>query len=380
MARILINTTMIRFPLGGMNLWSLTWLVGLKRHGHDIYLVEDSGWENACFDVARSEMTNDCRYGISVIQPLLESYGLGRNWAFIDSSGTYHGRSKADVDEWFKTADVFIDFEWGNFFDRAAEIPVRVFLDGDPGWFHIKLARDLEAGKALRAYDYFYSVGLNIGTAWSTAPTSGISWLHTLTPVMLDHAPAPASQPQGCFTTIMSWTSNQPVSYKGQTYGQKDLEFEKFMELPRHTKEKIEVAVSGSSVPRARLIQHGWHLRSANEIARSVDSYRHYIAHSMGEFSIAKNAFIKTQSGWVGDREGVYLSYGKPVVLQDSGFSKHLPCGLGLFAIQNVEEAVAAMDAIRTNYGKHARAARELAEAYLSIDKVVGSFLHRLGL
>lgn len=121
-------------------------------------------------------------------------------------------------------------------------------------------------------------------------------------------------------------------------------------------------------------------VRPANEVTRSVDSYRQYIIESMGEFTVAKNAFVGTQSGWLGDREGVYLSYGKPVVVQETGFSNHFPCGRGLFSVHSVEEAAAAIAEIHADYRTHSLAARAIAEEYLSIEKVGGDFLRQAGL
>jgi hypothetical protein len=379
MARIIVNATMIRFPMGGMNQWILTWLVGFHRLGHEVYLVERSEWENDCFDFAGSIMTNDCGYGISVVQPLLGRYGLGANWCFIDHAGHHHGMSQTRLDDLFRTADVFVDFEWGPFFERAAHVPVKIFLDGEPGWFQVKLTRDLEAGKLLRDYDFHFTTGLLIGTPANSALTAGIEWLPTRVPALLDETPPDPARHNGRFTTIMDWKSNKPVEFRGRTYGQKDIEFEKFMELPHRVAAGMEVAVSGSAVPRERLREHGWQVRPANEVTRSVDTYRRYIAESMGEFSVAKNSFVSTRCGWLGDRAGVYLAYGKPVVQQDTGFGDHLPCGRGLFSVDNMEEAAEAITMISADYAAHSRAAREIAEEFLDVGKVTADLLRRAG-
>ena len=361
--------------MGGMNQWLLTWLVGFHRLGHEVYLVETSEWENACFDFSKGIMTDDCSYGISVVHPLLERYGLGENWCFIDWSGIHHGLSRARLDELFRTADAFIDFEWGAFFDRAAHIPVKIFLDGEPGWFQVKLAKKLDAGESLRPYDHFFTAGMCLGTESCSSPTAGIPWKHTRTPVLMDDPVPDPSSHCGRFTTIMGWQSNKPVEYQGISFGQKDIEFEKFMALPHRVGCAMEVAVSGRAVPKERLVQNGWLVRPANEVTQSVDSYRQYIIQSMGEFTVAKNAFVETQSGWIGDREGVYLSYGKPVVVQETGFSKHFPCGRGLFSVRNLEEAAEAIAEVQADYRLHSQAAREIAGQYLSIEKVVSDFL-----
>lgn len=380
MARIIVSNIMVRFPMGGMNLWAITWVVGLQRLGHDVYLVEDIAEEHVCYDNRQKKWTTDCTYGIAVVKSLFERYGLEHHWSFIDFAGTYHGLSRTQVDELFRTADAFIDLEWGPFFDRSADIPLRIFIDNEPGLGQIKLVKAMEAGEQLRAYDYFYTVGLNVGTEACSAPTGGIDWRPIRTPVLLDHDPIETGDINGRFTTVMKWNSSKkPKEFHGGTYGKKGMEFERFIDLPHHLSEKIEVAVSGPA-PVERMARSGWIVRDANEIARSVDTFRAYIAQSKGEFSIAKNSFVETQCGWWGDRDGVYLSYGKPVVLQDAGFSRHFPCGEGLFAVHNVEEAAAAIAEINADYRRHSRAARELAEDYLCSEKVLRQFLKEVGL
>jgi hypothetical protein len=67
-------------------------------------------------------------------------------------------------------------------------------------------------------------------------------------------------------------------------------------------------------------------------------------------------------------------------VLQETGFSAHLPTGCGLFAVGTVEAAAAALDQIEGDPDRHARAARQIAVEYLDARKVLGRFLRELGL
>jgi hypothetical protein len=129
--------------------------------------------------------------------------------------------------------------------------------------------------------------------------------------------------------------------------------------------------VSGKNVPRARLAEFGWHVCDADKISISVSSYLEYIAQSRGEFSVSKNVFVETRAGLIGDRSAYYLYYGKPVIHQDTGFSKYLPVGNGLFGVRDKEEAAAALDAISSNYQKHSNAAKEIAREYFMADKVI---------
>jgi hypothetical protein len=152
------------------------------------------------------------------------------------------------------------------------------------------------------------------------------------------------------------------------------------MILPERTSVPLELAVAGKCVPTQRLVEAGWHIRHAYEVTVSVDSYREYIRASKGEFSVCKHACVALNTGWFSERSGAYLASGRPVVMQETGFSQHLPCGQGLFAVRTVEEAAAAINEINSDYEPHAQWARDIAVEYLDARKVLGKLLDELGL
>src|SRR5262249_23643006 len=148
-------------------------------------------------------------------------------------------------------------------------------------------------GEPQSHYDHFYTVGRNIGTRRSTAPTAGQTWRHVFYPVLPDLFPvhpAPADAP---FTTVMSWENN-PIEFEGVTYGQKPMEFPRFLDLPRRTRVPLEMAVGGTDVPEEELRAHGWRLADAGEVTMTFDSWRDYIRGSRGEFSVCKNIYVAT--------------------------------------------------------------------------------------
>jgi hypothetical protein len=67
------------------------------------------------------------------------------------------------------------------------------------------------------------------------------------------------------------------------------------------------------------------------------------------------------------------------VLAEDTGFSEHLPTGRGLLSFNDLEEAIAGVTEIDRNYPQHMRAARELAEEYLSSEKWLPSMLSACG-
>ena len=67
------------------------------------------------------------------------------------------------------------------------------------------------------------------------------------------------------------------------------------------------------------------------------------------------------------------------MVAQDTGFGAVFPTGEGLFAFSTGDEALAAIDAVNSDYASHCRAAREIAEEYLDAHKVAGRLLAEVG-
>jgi hypothetical protein len=185
--------------------------------------------------------------------------------------------------------------------------------------------------------------------------------------------------PHAAATTVMNWQSHAPLQFEGRTFGQKDLEFPRFMELPRLTRVPMEIAVAGKAAPTEMLKERGWRVVSGHQTTISFDSFANYIRDSLAEFSVCKNVFVALETGWFSDRAAAYLASGRPVVQQDTGFSRHLPCGAGLFAVKNVEEAAHALEEIRSRPAYHSKMARAIACEHLEARQVLGGFLHEFG-
>ncbi|MGH2755972.1 MAG: hypothetical protein ACRDLB_16280, partial [Actinomycetota bacterium] len=359
MARVILGSYMVRYPLGGMMSWVLQYLVGLHRLGHETYFVEKAGWPDACFDPDEGIMSDDCSFGVRAVGSLLTEHSLADRWCFVDNHGRYFGLPKEDIEEVFRTADIFLDMgTHGSWAPEAADVTTAL-IDGEPGFTQMKMAAAEAAGVALPTYDYYFTTGRTIGTGRSTAPTAGREWIpifHPVVPALFE-----VGEPTGDrYTTIMNWQSYGRLEHEGTVFGHKDLEFVKFEGLPQLVEATLEIAVSGMDIPADRLESQGWLMRDAHEVTRSFTRFKDYVRASRGEFGVCKNGFVATRSGWFSDRSAAYLAAGRPVVLQDTGFSEHLPCGEGLFAVATAEEAADAIDLIEADYDRHASKAREI--------------------
>ena len=123
------------------------------------------------------------------------------------------------------------------------------------------------------------------------------------------------------------------------------------------------------------MLTHQWLVRNAYEVAYSPEAYHSYIQNSRGEFSCVKPSCLKFQNAWISDRTICYLASGKPVIIQDTGPSNFLPEGEGMFRFSTLEEAVNAFNVINSNYEKHCRAARNIAEAYFDAKEITKMIL-----
>jgi hypothetical protein len=179
------------------------------------------------------------------------------------------------------------------------------------------------------------------------------------------------------------------VCFNGEWYRwSKHHEWEKFLTLAQRTSQPFEIATThDDAADRARLERHGWRLRSAHPFTLDVfGAYRDYFRRSRGAFTVAKDQNVRLRSGWFSDREACYLASGKPVITQDTGFGAVLPTGEGLFAVNTVDDALAALDAINSDYGRHCAAARAIADEFFDatrlaerlLDDVMRAEPHRL--
>ena len=150
----------------------------------------------------------------------------------------------------------------------------RIGSDGEPAFTQFRMAQRLARGEPVPDYDAYFTVGLNIGQRAVTAPTCGLTWRHLLYPVvtrLFSVTEPPADAP---FTTVMSWQAHPPFGHDGGVYGNKDVEFPKFVELPRQVVPPMEgTAVAGRDLPRRALESAGWRLRDSHEASFTFDRF-----------------------------------------------------------------------------------------------------------
>ena len=263
--------------------------------------------------------------------------------------------------------------------ESIAAIPIRVYLDLDPGFN--QLWHDGGIDRRFEGHTHFVTVGLAIGQSECSVPTDGREWIGTLPPVVLVHWPRAGDIQMDAMTTVGNFRSYGSIDHDGTLYGQKVHSLRRLINLPRRVPERFVLAMQihrDEFEDLAAMADHGWELVDPSVVASTPDAYRSFVQASRAEIAITKSGYVTSECGWFSDRSACYLASGRPVVAQDTGFSKYIPTGDGLFGFADEDGAVAAIEEIRSNYARHSRAARSIAEEYLDSDRVLMRLLDRI--
>lgn len=377
--RIVVTGLIAQYPLGGMAWHYLQYAVGLARLGHDVYYMEDSG--QYPYNPDEQGLSKSCDYNVQYLHRLLDKYGLGERWAYCFPWGkVWHGLPDGKRLQILESADILLNVS-GSLARPQDYRPINklVYIDTDPVFTQVKLARGQnDFDKLISEHDLQFSFGESFS---SEVPKTNFRWLPTRQPIVLSEW-CPSDESRDSYSTVMNWTSYNDVKFDGKTYGQKDVEFQKFIDIPsRIAPVKIELALNAGKTrrtPRTKLERSGWRLVDADHVCRDASAYREYIQSSRGEWTVAKHGYVIGNSGWFSERSACYLAAGKPVVTQETGFSRVLQTGEGLLSFSTVDEAAAAIETIEADYTRHTKAARALAERYFDSGRVLNELLEAI--
>jgi hypothetical protein len=130
---------------------------------------------------------------------------------------------------------------------------------------------------------------------------------------------------------------------------------------------------------RKQFEHNHWRLTSPLQMSVDYWLYRDYIQRSKGEFTVAKDQYVRLNTGWFSDRSACYLAAGRPVITQETGFTKNYGGKNGLLSFRTVDEVADAVKRINADYAKHSRAARDVAREVFEAETVLKSVLDRAG-
>ena len=367
--RLVLAGAIAQLPSRGGHTWAfLQYLLGFRALGFEVLFLD------------RLTQEMDQRRGSHYLKAVMERFGLEDDYCLLGADrDVLGGIDRADALE--RTRDSLGLINVNGFLDDEeflAVAPRRVYLDIDPGF--AQMWRQLGLHDAFAGHDVFVTVAEKIGRPGCRVPTCDIDWITTRPPVVLDLWPESAEAGEA-FTTVGSWRGPfAPVDFEGTSFGLRAHEFRKLFELPELTGERFEVALDidrADLSDLAQLDRYGWRLRNPHTAAGSPDEYQAFIQMSKAELMVAKNMYVETRGGWFSDRSACYLASGRPVIAEDTGLAGLYPLGDGLVPFHTLEDAVAGVEEVSSNYPRHARAAREIAESELRSDRVLETLVEK---
>jgi len=385
--------------LGGVAWDYLNFVLGLHTLGFEVYYIEDSGewpynWNGGA--TGHAWVATDCSENVSQLARSFDAFGLNDRWAYrFPPTGKWFGLTDLKRNEVIKTADALLNISGS--LDKPElyrAIPKLIYIDTDPAFTQIALSTDEVLRHRIGVHDCHFSVGENINT-WNSMDR----WKPTKHPIFL----AGWKNDLDCrdaFTTVMNWTSYKPVVHQGRTFGQKDRELTRFLNLPnRVAPVPLEIAMptlfherwesseqgvmcgerrGGFGSPHELLRYHNWSVVNSLELCGDFITYRNYLMSSKGEWSVAKQGYVTGSVGWFSGRSACYLSAGRPVVVQNTGINKVIPTGLGVLAFSDEVEAAEGIREVVSSYQKHAKAAIDIAKAYFDSKTVLMKILQQI--
>jgi hypothetical protein len=366
---VLVSGRFAGIPHQGGTTWALLqYVLGLRRLGHDVFVVEPVA-------VNPDEKVAGC------FRRVVEEFALnGRAALLVDGADHGAGSSRGEVLDFARSADLLLNASGVLKDERIlAAIPTRVYLDLDPAFTQLWQAFE-GVDMGLEGHTHFATVGLGIGRE-STAPTCDRQWITTLPPVVLDDWPVANRAAYDALTTVANWRAYGSIHHDGVLYGQKAHSVRALIDLPERTEESLLLALDIHHDEHSdidALAAHGWQRTDPRVAAGTPGCYRAFVRGSKAEIGIAKSGYVASRCAWFSDRSACYLASGRPVVAQDTGFSDHLPTGRGLFAFDDADGVLAAIDAINRDYEGNRQAARTIAEEHFDSDRVLTTLLAAL--
>lgn len=366
------------------NSWAfLQWATGLRELGWEVWIVESLQAKELI-----SRAGQPSRLADSLNLTHWKSFLGDLDWdekASLLVEGEEQDERK--LREFAQGADLFLNLS-GHFkrLDLVGGAAARVYVDLDPAFTQI-WSQVYQSPMNFTGHNAFWSVGLSMGRG-AKVPDTGHDWKPVRPPVCRRYWSAATvgktrgraeALGQGRWTTITHWYGYAEVEWEGRNHGNKAGEFEKLRDWPGRTGLRPQVVTDlGPGEEREKFEAAGWEFLEPAKICSDWRAYREFLAASRGEFSPVKSGYITAQTGWFSDRSALYLSLGRPVLLQETGWSKWLPEGKGLVAFRYPEEAAERVKEIEADYAQHAQAAEDIAQDHLASEKAIGEALQHL--
>jgi len=386
--RIVVMGFMGSMPIAGVIWQHVHYIVGLQRLGHDVYYVEDSA--RLPYNPETFEVNNDFGYAAKLLDRLAREFDFKNRWAFCArylKRNPTAGLPLKKIRSLYRDADAILNICGTQEFNDDLLASDRIlYVESDPGVEQIKIDKRVRPTiDYLRRHHALFTFGENVGKKSFPIPLHGFKWHSTRQPIVTNlwktnRAPAGGA----LFTSIANWSTSglKDITWRGEKYlWSKSREFIRFIAAPKKSGETFELATDIRDRPtRAKFERNGWRLTSPLQMSVDYWLYRDYIAHSKGEFTVAKDQYVRLNTGWFSDRSACYLAAGRPVITQETGFTKNYGGDVGLLAFRSLGEIAEAVKMINSDYAKHSRAARRIAREVFEAKSVLRLLLEQAGI
>ena len=386
--RIVVTGFMGSCPIAGVIWQHIHYVVGLQRLGHAVYYIEDSA--RLPYNPETFEVNNEFDYAARLLNRLSREFGFKNRWAFCArylAGNPTAGLPLRRIRQLYRDADAILNICGAQEFNDDLLVSDRIlYIESDPGVEQIKIDKGVKATtNYLQRHRALFTFGENVGTKSFPVPTHGFKWLPTRQPVVTDLWKTQRAPPRAAvFTSVANWSTSglKDITWRGDKYlWSKSREFLRFISAPKKSGETFELATNIEDAnTRAKFLRNGWRLHSPLQLSVDYWLYRDYIRRSKGEFTVAKDQYIRLNTGWFSDRSACYLAAGRPVIIQETGFTKIYGGKAGLLSFRSLSEIVDAVKVINADYAKHSRAARALAREFFEAENVLKSILDRAGI
>jgi len=375
-------------PIAGVIWQHVHYVVGLQRLGHDVYYIEDSA--RLPYNPETFEVNNEFDYAAKVLDRLAGEFGFKNRWAFCArylKNNPTAGLPLKKIRQLYRDADAILNIcGTQEFNDDLLKSDRIIYVESDPGVEQIKIDQGVKSTiDYLSRHHALFTFGENVGTKKFPVPRHGFKWHATRQPIVThlwktNRVPKRAA----VFTSIANWSTSglKDITWRGRKYlWSKSREFLRFAAAPKRAGEAFELATTIQDLcAREKFERNGWRLVSPLQMSIDYWHYRDYIQQSKGEFTAAKDQYVRLNTGWFSDRSACYLAAGRPVITQETGFTKNYGGDAGLLAFRSLGEIADAVKEINADYPKHSGAARQIAREIFEAEKVLKSLLDRAGI
>src|SRR5213596_3191961 len=358
--RTVVMGFMGSMPIAGVIWQHIHYLVGLQRLGHDVYYVEDSA--RLPYNPETFEINNEFDYAARLLNRLSQEFGFKRRWGFCARylPGTpTAGFSLKKIRQLYRDADAILNVCGAQEFNDDLLVSDRIlYIESDPGVEQIKIDKGVTSTvEYLQRHYALFTFGENIGRRDFPVPLHGFKWLPTRQPVVTDLWKTTGSPPcAAVLTTIANWSTSglKDITWRGKKYlWSKSREFLRFIGAAKKAGETFELATNiEHAATRSKFERNGWRLTSPLQMSVDYWLYRDYVQRSKGEFTVAKDQYVRLNTGWFSDRSVCYLAAGRPVITQETGFTKFYGGETGLLSFRTLGEIVDAVERVNAEYMK----------------------------